>query len=224
MFSCRRNYNEHWGNFIPFKKNENDDLEELKYVEQQNSDRNKQVALMRFEEQIDEKVFTEFLRVRAEKITLVVQDLGPRHIFEKMLYSDHFDQHLKHSVCEKANEFLYKFCIKHPQIKHFYNKTIPAALIISWKEAAFECCWRSYLQEKYPSFVVQFTVPEKPARFYFILWSLNFSDLYLTHIELMFHFWIPWKILWFSYVSRMPRNGNGLRRKHYPYMGLPILS
>ena len=100
-------------------------------MEQQNSDRNKQVALMRFEEQIDEKVFTEFLRVRVEKITLVVQDLGPRHIFEKMLYSDHFDQHLKHSVCEKANEFLYKFCIKHPQIKHFYNKTIPAALIIS---------------------------------------------------------------------------------------------
>lgn len=75
-------------------------------MEQQNSDRNKQVALMRFEEQIHEKGFTEFLRVRAEKITLVVQDLGPRHIFEKMLYSDHFDQHSKHSVCEKANEFL----------------------------------------------------------------------------------------------------------------------
>ena len=56
--------------------------------------------------------------------------------------------------------------------------------------------------------------------FYFVIVKL----LYLTYIEPMFHFWVPWKILWFPYVSRMPRNGNGLRRKHYPYMGLPILS
>ena len=96
---------------------------------------------MRFDEQIDEKQFTAFLRVYAKEITSVLKNArflkGPRHIFEKVLDSDHSDQCLKYSVREKADKILYKFCMKHPQIKHFYNKTSPAALTISRREAAW---------------------------------------------------------------------------------------
>ena len=140
------------------KENENDDLEELKQVEQQNLERNQKVALMRFDEQIDEKEFTAFMRVYEKEITLVLKNArslrGPRHIFDKVLDSDHSDQYLKYSVREKADEILYKFCVKHPQIKHFYNKTSPAALAISRREAALVYCLRSYLQEKDPSLTV----------------------------------------------------------------------
>ena len=63
-------------NFMQFKKeNENDDLEELKYVEQQNSERNQKIAMMRFDEQIDEKEFTAFLRVHAKEITSVIKNI-----------------------------------------------------------------------------------------------------------------------------------------------------
>ena len=102
---------------------------------------------MRFDDQIDEKEFTAFLRVHAKEITSVIKNTrslkGPRHIFDKVLDSDHFDQYLKYSVCEKVDKILYKFCMKHPQIKHFYNKTLPAALIISRREAALVYCLRS---------------------------------------------------------------------------------
>ena len=46
------------------------------------------------------------------------------------------------------------FCMKHPQIKHFYNKTLPAALIISRREATLVYCLRGYLQEKDPPLTV----------------------------------------------------------------------
>ena len=78
----------------------------------------------------------------------------PRHIFNKVIDSDHFDQYLKYSVCEKADEILYKFCMKHPQIQHFYNNKLPAAMIISRRDAALVYCLRSYLQEKDPSLIV----------------------------------------------------------------------
>ena len=82
--------------FTQFKKeNENDDLEELKYVEQQNLERNQKVALMRFDEQIDENDFTASLRIHPKKITSVIKNTrclkGPRHTFDKVLDSDHFD-------------------------------------------------------------------------------------------------------------------------------------
>ena len=82
--------------FTQFKKeNENDDVEELKYVEQQNLERNQKVALMRFDEQIDENDFTASLRIHAKKITSVIKNTrclkGPRHTFDKVLDSDHFD-------------------------------------------------------------------------------------------------------------------------------------
>ena len=49
--------------FMLFKKeNENDDLED-KYIEQKKSERNQKFALMRFDEQTDEK---DFMRVHAE--------------------------------------------------------------------------------------------------------------------------------------------------------------
>ena len=52
--------------FMLFKKeNENDDLED-KYIEQKKSERNQKFALMRFDEQTDEKDFTAFMRVHAE--------------------------------------------------------------------------------------------------------------------------------------------------------------
>ena len=86
---------------------------------------------MRFDEQIDEKEFTAFLRVHAKEITSVTKNTrslkGPRHRFDKLLDSDHSEQYLKYSVCEKADKILNKFCIKHPQRKHFYNKTLPVA-------------------------------------------------------------------------------------------------
>ena len=114
--------------------------------------------MMRFDEQIDEREFTAFLRVHPEEITSVIKNTrslkGPRHIFDKVLDSDHFGQYLKYSVCEKAGEILYKFCIKHPQIKHFYDKKLPAALIISRRETALVYCLRSYLQEKDPSLII----------------------------------------------------------------------
>ena len=57
---------------------------------------------MRFDEQIDEKEFTAFLRVHAKEITSVIKNTrslkGLRHIFDKVLDSDHFDQYLKYSV------------------------------------------------------------------------------------------------------------------------------
>ena len=103
---------------------------------------------MRFDEKIDEKEFTAFLRVHAKEITSVIKNSrslkGPRHMFDKVLDSDHFYQYVKYSVCEKANEILYMFCMKHPQIKHFYNKKLPPALIISRREAALVYCVRSY--------------------------------------------------------------------------------
>ena len=82
--------------FTQFKKeNENDDLEELKYVEQQNLEINQKVALMRFDEQTDENDFTAFLRIHAKEITSVIKNTrylkGPRHTFDKVLDSDHFD-------------------------------------------------------------------------------------------------------------------------------------
>ena len=62
--------------FMQFKKEyENDELEELNYVEQQNSERNQKIALMRFDEQIDEKEFTAFLRVHAKEITSVIKNI-----------------------------------------------------------------------------------------------------------------------------------------------------
>ena len=61
--------------FMQFKKeNENDDIEEIKYVEQQNSERNKKAALMRFDEQIDEKEVTAFLRVNAKEIASLIKN------------------------------------------------------------------------------------------------------------------------------------------------------
>ena len=85
---------------------------------------------MRFDKQIDKKEFTAFLRVHAKEITSVIKNTrswkGPRHILDKVLDLDHFEQYVKYSVCEKADEILNKFCMKHPQIKHFYNKTLPA--------------------------------------------------------------------------------------------------
>ena len=113
--------------FMQFRKeNENNDLEELKYVKQQNSERNQKLALMKSDEQVDEKEFPAFLKVHVMEITSVIKKTrslkGPRHTFDKVLDSDHFDQYLKYSVCEKADEILYMFCMKHPQIKHFYHK------------------------------------------------------------------------------------------------------
>ena len=133
------------GDFTQVKKeNEYDELEELQYIEQQNSERNEKVALIRIDEQIDEKEFTVFLSVHAKEITSLIKNTrslkGPRHIFDKVLDPDHFDQYLKYSVREKVDEILYKFCMKHPQIKHFYNKTLPAALIISRRGAALIYC------------------------------------------------------------------------------------
>ena len=107
---------------------------------------------MRFDEQIDEKEFTAFRRVHAKEITSVIKNArslkGPRHMVDKVLDSDHFDQYLKYSVCEKADEILYMFCMKHPQIKHFYNKNVPPALIISRREAAL------VQQQKDPSLII----------------------------------------------------------------------
>ena len=55
--------------FLQFKKeNEKDDLGKLKYVEQQNSERNNKNALMRLDDQIDKKEFTAILRVPAKEI------------------------------------------------------------------------------------------------------------------------------------------------------------
>ena len=122
---------------------------------------------MRFKKQIDEKEFTAIVRVHAKEITSVIKNTrslkGPRHISDKLLDSDHFNQYLKFTVCEKPDEILYKFSMKHTQIKHFYSKTLPAALIISRREATLVYCLRSYLQEKDPSFIVLLTVPEKPV-------------------------------------------------------------
>ena len=54
---------------------------------------------MRFDKQIDKKEFTAFLRVHAKEITSVIKNTrslkGPRHIFDKVLDSDHFEQYLK---------------------------------------------------------------------------------------------------------------------------------
>ena len=62
--------------FMQFKKEyENDELEELNYVQQQNSERNQKIALIRFDEQIDEKEFTAFLRVHAKEITSVIKNI-----------------------------------------------------------------------------------------------------------------------------------------------------
>ena len=51
------------------------------------------------DEQIDEKEFTDFLRIHAKEITLVTKNTrslkGPRHIFYRVLDSDHSDQYLK---------------------------------------------------------------------------------------------------------------------------------
>ena len=59
--SSRGSYNEHKQRFYVIQKdNENDYLEQLKYTEQQNSERNQKVALMRFDEQIEEKEFKLF--------------------------------------------------------------------------------------------------------------------------------------------------------------------
>ena len=52
--------------FMLFKKeNENDDLED-KYIEQKKSERNQKFALMRSDEQTSKKDFTAFMRVHAE--------------------------------------------------------------------------------------------------------------------------------------------------------------
>ena len=71
-----------------------------------------------FDEQIEENKFTAFLRIHAKEITSVIKNTrslkGPRHIFGKVLDSDHFDQYLKYSVYEKAEEILYKFFMKSP--------------------------------------------------------------------------------------------------------------
>ena len=201
------------------KENENDDLEELKQVEQQNLERNQKVALMRFDEQIDEKEFTAFLRVYAKEITSVLKNArslrGPRHIFDKVLDSDYSDQYLKYSVCEKADEILYKFCVKHPQIKQFYNKTSPAALAISRREAALVYCLRSYLQEKDPSLIFDslflknlFFIFFDPYILYIPRFLLEVDVL--NRIDPMFHFSSHWKYqktLWFSYTFRMSKNG-----------------
>ena len=80
------------------------------------------------------------------------------------LDSDHFDQYLKYSACEKADEIL----TKHPQIKHFYNNALPAALIISRRKADLVDYVRSYLQEKDPSLIVRLTVIETPP------WNLSY--------------------------------------------------
>ena len=108
-------------------------------MEQQNSERNKNVVLVRFDEQIGKKEFTAFLRVHAKEFISVIETTiflkGRIYIFDKVLDSDHFEQYQKHSLCKKFDEILYKICMKYPQIKHFYNKTLPAALI-SRKEAA----------------------------------------------------------------------------------------
>ena len=90
-----RSCNEHKQRFYAIKKdNENDYLEQLRYTEQQNSERNQKVALMRFDEQIEEKEFTAFLTVHAKDITSVIKNRKflkePRHIFDKVLDSDHF--------------------------------------------------------------------------------------------------------------------------------------
>ena len=61
--------------------------------EQQNSEENKKVALTRFDKQIGKKEFTAFLRIHAK--------------------GNHFGG-------EKYKIFK-KFCMKHPQLKHFYN-------------------------------------------------------------------------------------------------------
>ena len=56
---------------------------------------------MRFDEQIDKKEFTAFLRIHAKEITSVMKNArslkGPMHLFHKVLDSDHFDQYLKYS-------------------------------------------------------------------------------------------------------------------------------
>ena len=48
--------------------------------------------------------------VRAKEIISVIKNTrslkGPRQIFDKVLDSNHFDQYLKYSVCEKADEIL----------------------------------------------------------------------------------------------------------------------
>ena len=65
---------------------------------------------MRFDEPIDEKKLTAFLRVHAKEITSVIKNArslkGPRHIFDRVLDSDNFDQYLKYNVCEKADEIV----------------------------------------------------------------------------------------------------------------------
>ena len=59
---------------------------------------------------LDKKEFTVFMWVRAKEIISVIKNTrslkGPRQIFDKVLDSNHFDQYLKYSVCEKADEIL----------------------------------------------------------------------------------------------------------------------
>ena len=61
-------------------------------------------------EQIQKKRFTAFLKVHSKEITSVIKNTktlkGPRHILDKVLHSDNFDQYLKYSVCEKGDEIL----------------------------------------------------------------------------------------------------------------------
>ena len=77
-----------------------------------------------------------------------------------------------------------KFCMKHPRIKYFYNKTLPAALIISRRETAFIVyCLRSHLQEN-DSSLVWLTDPEKPA------WNLYFLiSRFLLEFDVFNPYW-----------------------------------
>ena len=113
------------------------------------------MRLIKFDSQLDEAKFKQFLKKYFDKIVNVVKSTrsrkDPKYICDEALDTDHFDQCTKFRVCEKAEEIVQEFCSKHSELKKYFQKRLPTRLLVSRHEAALAYSINTYLEEIDPS-------------------------------------------------------------------------
>ena len=86
-----------------------------------------------------------------DKIVNVVKSTrsrkAPRYICHEALATDHFDQCTILSVCEKAEKTVQEFCSKQSELKKYFQRRLPARLLVSRQEAGSAYSMNAYLEK-----------------------------------------------------------------------------
>ena len=130
---------------------EKDDSETRECENQRKLEKEDKMRLIKFDSQLDEAKYKLFLKKHIDKIVNVVKSTrsrkAPRYICHEALATDHFDQCTILSVCEKAEKTVQEFCSKHSELKKYFQRRLPARLLVSRQEAGSAYSMNAYLEK-----------------------------------------------------------------------------